>query len=75
MHHEEALKVLTNELTAQGIDVEKIKGCLKNQKIELPSWGFSDSGTRFQIFRQSGVPRNIYEKFIFPGIKPTIGQN
>jgi len=63
MHHEEALKVLINELTAQGIDVNKVKDQLKNQKIELPSWGFGDSGTRFQIFRQQGIPRNTFEKF------------
>ncbi|MBN1552981.1 L-rhamnose isomerase [bacterium] len=63
MHHEGALKVLVDKLTVQGIDVEQVKNKLKNQKIELPSWGFSDSGTRFQIFKQPGVPRNIYEKF------------
>lgn len=63
MHHKEALKVLIDDLTARGIDVDHVKEALKNQKIELPSWGFSDSGTRFQIFRQPGVPRNIYEKF------------
>jgi L-rhamnose isomerase/sugar isomerase len=62
MHHQEALKVLAEDLTVQGIDVEAVKGQLKNQKIELPSWGFGDSGTRFQIFRQQGIPRNLYEK-------------
>ncbi len=62
MHHEEALKVLVEDLTAQGIDVDRVKGQLKQQKIEQPSWGFGDSGTRFQIFRQAGVPRNLYEK-------------
>ncbi|MBD3306777.1 L-rhamnose isomerase [candidate division KSB3 bacterium] len=63
MHHDAALKVVVEKLTDQGIDVEKVKSKLKQQQIELPSWGFSDSGTRFQIFRQPGVPRTIYEKF------------
>ncbi|PIE33582.1 L-rhamnose isomerase [candidate division KSB3 bacterium] len=62
MHHEEALKVLVGDLSEQGIDVETLKQRLKQQKIEQPSWGFGDSGTRFQIFRQQGIPRNLYEK-------------
>lgn len=35
---------------------------LWRQEIELPSWGFSDSGTRFQVFAQPGAPRNAFEK-------------
>ena len=62
MHHEEALKILVDELAERQIDVEQVKDQLKNQKIEQPSWGFGDSGTRFQIFRQQGIPRNLYEK-------------
>ncbi len=30
--------------------------------IELPSWAFGNSGTRFKVFAQAGVPRNPYEK-------------
>jgi L-rhamnose isomerase/sugar isomerase len=30
--------------------------------IELPSWAFGNSGTRFKVFPQAGVPRNPYEK-------------
>ena len=35
---------------------------LARQHIELPSWAFGNSGTRFKVFPQPGVPRNAYEK-------------
>jgi L-rhamnose isomerase/sugar isomerase len=35
---------------------------LKAQRIELPSWAFGNSGTRFKVFPQPGVPRDPYEK-------------
>jgi len=30
--------------------------------IELPSWAFGNSGTRFRVFPQQGVPRDPFEK-------------
>ncbi|HEX2073235.1 MAG TPA: L-rhamnose isomerase [Geodermatophilus sp.] len=35
---------------------------LADQTIELPSWAFGNSGTRFKVFGQPGVARNPYEK-------------
>ena len=35
---------------------------LRAQTIELPSWAFGNSGTRFKVFAQRGVPRTPYEK-------------
>jgi L-rhamnose isomerase/sugar isomerase len=35
---------------------------LERQAIELPSWAFGNSGTRFKVFAQPGVPRDPYEK-------------
>ncbi|WP_421735079.1 L-rhamnose isomerase [Cellulomonas sp.] len=35
---------------------------LAQQTIELPSWAFGNSGTRFKVFAQQGVPRDPYEK-------------
>ncbi|HEY2793398.1 MAG TPA: L-rhamnose isomerase [Micromonosporaceae bacterium] len=35
---------------------------LQSQSIELPSWAFGNSGTRFKVFAQKGVPRDPYEK-------------
>ncbi len=43
-------------------DVEAVKAALKGQRIELPSWAFGNSGTRFKVFAQKGVPRNPFEK-------------
>ena len=35
---------------------------LAAQTIELPSWAFWNSGTRFKVFGQPGVARDPYEK-------------
>ena len=35
---------------------------LAEQAIELPSWAFGNSGTRFKVFAQPGVPRDPFEK-------------
>lgn len=35
---------------------------LAQQEIELPSWAFGNSGTRFRVFGQPGVPRDPFEK-------------
>ena len=39
-----------------------IQTALAQQTIELPSWAFGNSGTRFKVFAQQGVPRDPYEK-------------
>ncbi|NLJ24809.1 MAG: L-rhamnose isomerase [Firmicutes bacterium] len=45
-----------------GVDIAKAKESLLNQKIETPSWGYADSGTRFQVFHQPGAARTVFEK-------------
>ncbi len=35
---------------------------LATQAIEVPSWAFGNSGTRFKVFAQPGVPRDPFEK-------------
>jgi L-rhamnose isomerase/sugar isomerase len=42
--------------------IDSIAGALECLSIELPSWAFGNSGTRFKVFAQSGVPRDPYEK-------------
>jgi L-rhamnose isomerase/sugar isomerase len=56
-----------------------IHAALREQRIELPSWAFGNSGTRFKVFAQKGVPRNPYEKIEdaaqvhrFTGVAPTV---
>jgi L-rhamnose isomerase/sugar isomerase len=53
---------LAENLTARGIDVEKVKTKLKQQHIETPSWAYADSGTRFHVFHWPGAARTIEEK-------------
>ena len=52
---------------------------LRSQAIELPSWAFGNSGTRFKVFPQAGVPRDSYEKISdaaqvhrFTGVAPSV---
>ncbi|WP_270889019.1 L-rhamnose isomerase [Pedococcus sp. 5OH_020] len=39
-----------------------IAGRLEQQAIELPSWAFGNSGTRFKVFATPGTPRTVQEK-------------
>jgi L-rhamnose isomerase/sugar isomerase len=41
---------------------DSIAARLAEQAIELPSWAFGNSGTRFKVFAQPGVPRDPFEK-------------
>ena len=60
-------------------DITEIRTVLRGQSIELPSWAFGNSGTRFKVFAQTGVPRDPYEKVSdaaqvhrFTGVAPTV---
>ncbi|MFT4228742.1 MAG: L-rhamnose isomerase [Microbacterium sp.] len=39
-----------------------IRSALERQAIELPSWAFGNSGTRFKVFATAGTPRDPFEK-------------
>jgi L-rhamnose isomerase/sugar isomerase len=52
---------------------------LRSQRIETPSWAYGNSGTRFRVFPQEGVPRTAYEKIEdaaavhrFTGVAPSV---
>jgi len=49
-------------LRAQGRALDEVEGRLRAQRIETPSWGYANSGTRFKVFPQPGVPRTVEEK-------------
>jgi len=58
---------------------ERVTRALRAQRIETPSWGYANSGTRFKVFPQAGVPRNPYEKIAdaavvhrLTGVAPTV---
>ncbi|CAL9660305.1 Xylose isomerase [Streptomyces sp. enrichment culture] len=55
------------------------KAALKTQAVETPSWAYGNSGTRFKVFAQAGVPRDPREKLQdaakvheFTGVAPTV---
>ena len=56
-----------------------ILAALEKQSIELPSWAFGNSGTRFKVFSTPGTPRDPYEKIAdaaqvhaHTGLAPTV---
>ncbi|MFB9685170.1 L-rhamnose isomerase [Amycolatopsis plumensis] len=56
-----------------------IKAALRAQRIETPSWAYANSGTRFKVFPQPGVPRTPEEKIAdaavvhkFTGVAPSV---
>ncbi|WUD72351.1 L-rhamnose isomerase [Streptomyces sp. NBC_00510] len=60
-------------------DIAAVKAALTAQRIETPSWGYGNSGTRFKVFAQAGVPRDPYEKLDdaakvheFTGVAPKV---
>jgi L-rhamnose isomerase/sugar isomerase len=60
--YHKAYEVLAEDLSARGIDVDAVKARLSAQAIETPSWGYSNSGTRFKVFAWPGAARNVHEK-------------
>jgi L-rhamnose isomerase / sugar isomerase len=60
-------------------DLTAVKTALRSQRIELPSWAFGNTGTRFKVFAQPGVPRTPLEKIDdaaqvhkYTGVAPTV---
>ncbi len=43
-------------------ELTAVKAALRAQRIETPSWAFGNTGTRFKVFAQPGVPRTVTEK-------------
>ncbi len=43
-------------------DRTEVKAALAAHQIETPSWAYANSGTRFKVFTQPGVPRTPQEK-------------
>ena len=58
----QAYDALADSLTARGVDLEGVEERLRAQRVETPSWGYGDTGTRFAVFPQPGVSRDPFEK-------------
>lgn len=41
---------------------EKLLWAVDELAIEIPSWGFVNTGTRFKVWKQPGTPRTVEEK-------------
>jgi L-rhamnose isomerase / sugar isomerase len=60
-------------------DLTAAKAALRAHRIELPSWAFGNTGTRFKVFAQPGVPRTPEEKITdaaqvhrYTGVAPSV---
>ena len=58
---------------------DAISAQLDGQAIEVPSWAYGNSGTRFKVFGSAGTPRTIEEKIAdaakvneFTGLAPLV---
>jgi L-rhamnose isomerase/sugar isomerase len=56
-----------------------ITGSLEHLAVEVPSWAYGNSGTRFKVFGTPGTPRDVREKIAdaatvhrFTGLAPTV---
>jgi len=64
---------------ARGIDLAAVRAALREQRIETPSWGYGNSGTRFKVFKAAGAARTAEERIAdagvvhrFTGVCPTV---
>jgi L-rhamnose isomerase/sugar isomerase len=60
-------------------DLTAAKTALREHRIEIPSWAFMNTGTRFKVFAQPGVPRTPQEKIddaaqvhLYTGVAPSV---
>ncbi len=76
---DEAYRRLQDRLAARGADLDRVVETLAAQQVEVPSWGFADSGTRFKAFHHPGAARSVQEKLSdaaqvhrFTGVCPSV---
>jgi L-rhamnose isomerase/sugar isomerase len=43
-------------------ETKAVKAALRDLQVETASWAYANSGTRFKVFAQDGVPRTVEEK-------------
>ncbi|MDQ6659295.1 MAG: L-rhamnose isomerase [Actinomycetota bacterium] len=61
------------------MEQQQVCAALAQQHIETPSWAYGNSGTRFKVFSQQGIPRDAFEKISdaaqvhrYTGVAPTV---
>jgi len=53
---------LESALNARGLNASEIRAAVRALKIETPSWGYANGGTRFEVFKHPAAARTIWEK-------------
>jgi L-rhamnose isomerase/sugar isomerase len=53
---------LAERLAARGTDVAAIERRLAEHRVETPSWGYANAGTRFGSYPPDGLPGDPFEK-------------
>jgi L-rhamnose isomerase/sugar isomerase len=61
------------------VTLDVLRDGMQSLQVEVPSWAFGNSGTRFKVFAQAGVPRDPFEKLAdaaqvhqFTGCTPSV---
>jgi L-rhamnose isomerase/sugar isomerase len=58
---------MENGRSGHSLETKRVFAALDRFRIELPSWGFANTGTRFGKFIQSAAATNISERFADAG--------
>jgi L-rhamnose isomerase / sugar isomerase len=53
---------IENRLQERGVTIDGVIAAIQQFRIETPSWGYGDSGTRFKVFHWPGAANNLREK-------------
>ena len=60
--YEKEYQQFSERASVQGFDLNKVKSILQKQRIETPSWGYANSGSRFQTFPWPGAAVSTFDK-------------
>jgi L-rhamnose isomerase/sugar isomerase len=76
---EGVFKILKEEWSEKGIDLDGVARKAMELRIETPSWAYANCGTRFGVVKDPAAPRSAYEKVSdaaqvqkFTGITPAV---
>src|SRR5260370_2318457 len=53
---------MENGLQERGVTSDGVNATIQQFRVETPSWGYGDSGTRFKVFHWPGAARSLREK-------------
>ena len=53
---------IENRLQEQGVTIDGVIAAIQHFRVETPSWGYGNSGTRFKVFPWPGAASTLHEK-------------